>query len=223
MQDCHGAAPEAKVKYPKVLLWDNGITGETPDEESLRTRGGAAALIFSCASAFTIEFELYSQVGQPADDDMAESRRLLQYRRLASRRRRMRRVAWQQYRTLSLKGGGTIVERLLKWDADGKSYTYAIVSSPLPVKNYVSTIKVVPDGNGSDVIWTGKYKAVKGTSHARRQEGHRRHLQGRATSWRSKQLFLAKKRSPQAGESVFSFRRQRAGKSILAINPCGSP
>jgi len=36
-------------------------------------------------------------------------------------------------RTLSLKGGGTIVEALVKMDAAGHSYTYSIVSSPLPV------------------------------------------------------------------------------------------
>ena len=35
-------------------------------------------------------------------------------------------------RTLSLKGGGTIVEALVKMDAAGHSYTYSIVSSPLP-------------------------------------------------------------------------------------------
>ncbi len=32
------------------------------------------------------------------------------------------------------------------------------------MKDYISTIKVVADGSGSDVIWTGKYKAVKGTT-----------------------------------------------------------
>ena len=69
-----------------------------------------------------------------------------------------------------MKGGGTIVERLLKWDAKGKSYTYTIVSSPLPVTHYISTIKVAADGSGSDVSWTGKYKAKKGTSDADAQK-----------------------------------------------------
>jgi hypothetical protein len=54
----------------------------------------------------------------------------------------------------------------MKWDKAGHSYTYRIVTSPLPVKRYISTIKVVADGSGSDIIWTGKYKAVKGTSDA---------------------------------------------------------
>ena len=45
-------------------------------------------------------------------------------------------------RTLSLKGGGTIVEKLEKRDDAGHSYSYSIVEGPLPVANYVSTIGV---------------------------------------------------------------------------------
>jgi len=68
-------------------------------------------------------------------------------------------------RTLSLKGGGTIVEALVKMDTAGRSYTYSIVSGPLPVANYTSTISVSTDGAGSTVTWTGKYDA-KGASDA---------------------------------------------------------
>jgi|SRR5215831_10805077 len=68
-------------------------------------------------------------------------------------------------RTLSLKRGGTIVEALVKMDAAGRSYTYSIVSAPLPVANYTSTISVVADGAGSTVTWAGKYDA-KGASDA---------------------------------------------------------
>lgn len=68
-------------------------------------------------------------------------------------------------RTLSLKGGGTIVEALMKMDAAGRSYTYSIVSGPLPVANYTSTISVVGDGAGSTVTWAGKYDA-KGAGDA---------------------------------------------------------
>ncbi len=62
-------------------------------------------------------------------------------------------------RTLSLKGGGTIVESLVNWDAANRSYTYAIVSGPLPVTNYQSTISVITDAKGSALKWTGKYDA----------------------------------------------------------------
>src|SRR5262249_54155861 len=68
-------------------------------------------------------------------------------------------------RTLSLKGGGTVVEALVKMDTAARSYTYAIVSGPLPLANYTSTISVATDGAGSTVTWVGKYDA-KGASDA---------------------------------------------------------
>jgi len=68
-------------------------------------------------------------------------------------------------RTLFLKGGGTVVEALVRMDAAGRSYTYSIVSGPLPVANYTSTISVAADGAGSTVTWVGKYDA-KGASDA---------------------------------------------------------
>lgn len=62
-------------------------------------------------------------------------------------------------RTLTLKGGGTIVEALEKHDDAGHSYPYTIVSGPLPVANYHSTISVAPDAKGSVLSWTGTYDA----------------------------------------------------------------
>ena len=72
-------------------------------------------------------------------------------------------------RTLSLKGGGTIVERLVNRDDNAHSYTYEIVCGPLPVTDYVSTIKVTGDGSGSSIVWTGTYKP-KGVSDADAQK-----------------------------------------------------
>jgi hypothetical protein len=68
-------------------------------------------------------------------------------------------------RTLSLKGGGTIVEKQEKRDDAAHSYTYSIVSGPLPVANYMSTISVAAAGTGSTITWSGKYDA-KGASDA---------------------------------------------------------
>ena len=62
-------------------------------------------------------------------------------------------------RTLSLKGGGTIVEALEKMDDAAHSYTYTILSGPLPVANYHSTISVSADASGSKLSWMGKYDA----------------------------------------------------------------
>jgi hypothetical protein len=69
-------------------------------------------------------------------------------------------------RILTLKGGGSIVEKLTRRDEAHHAYSYRIVSSPLPVADYHSTISVASgkDG-GSDFKWTGKYIA-KGTTAA---------------------------------------------------------
>lgn len=70
-------------------------------------------------------------------------------------------------RTLTLKGGGTIVEHLVRWSDKTHSYTYRIKSSPLPVEGYESTIRVsaAKSGSGSVISWRGHYKA-KGASDA---------------------------------------------------------
>jgi len=63
------------------------------------------------------------------------------------------------HRTLSLKGGGTLLEEQTARDDKGMSYTYAILEGPLPVADYTSTIQVTPAGKGSTVTWTGRFKA----------------------------------------------------------------
>jgi len=68
-------------------------------------------------------------------------------------------------RTLSLKGGGTIVEALENLDDTSHAYPYTIISGPLPVANYHSTISVSPDPKGSSLKWVGTYDA-KGASDA---------------------------------------------------------
>jgi hypothetical protein len=68
-------------------------------------------------------------------------------------------------RTLSLKGGGEIVEALENLDSANRAYTYTILSGPLPVANYHSTISVSPDPKGSSLKWVGTYDA-KGASDA---------------------------------------------------------
>jgi hypothetical protein len=71
-------------------------------------------------------------------------------------------------RTLTLKGGGgTIVEKLVKWNDANHSYTYKIVSGPLPVADYQSTLHVgaAKSGKGSVISWSGHYTA-KGASDA---------------------------------------------------------
>jgi mxaD protein len=66
-------------------------------------------------------------------------------------------------RTITLAGGGVIVERLEKHDPAAATFTYAIINeqTALPVKNYVSTVVVTADGaNGSIVNWSSTFDAV---------------------------------------------------------------
>jgi uncharacterized GH25 family protein len=67
------------------------------------------------------------------------------------------------WRTLTLKGGGTIIEKQLARDEALMSYSYAITESPLPVANYQSTLSVTKDGAGSTLIWIGKFDAKGAT------------------------------------------------------------
>lgn len=61
-------------------------------------------------------------------------------------------------RRLSLVGGGEIVERLEQSDDDQRSYSYSIISSPLPVKNYRSTIRVLEGEDGKAVVeWSSNF------------------------------------------------------------------
>lgn len=60
-------------------------------------------------------------------------------------------------RTLSLNGGGTILEDQTALE-EGSSYSYVITESPLPVANYKSTFTVKANGaSSSTVTWTGSF------------------------------------------------------------------
>lgn len=72
-------------------------------------------------------------------------------------------------RTLSLKGGGTIVEEQLARDDKKMDYGYTILESPLPVSDYKSTLAVMPNGSGSKLVWSGSFKA-KGAPDAKAEE-----------------------------------------------------
>jgi hypothetical protein len=62
-------------------------------------------------------------------------------------------------RTLSLPDGSKIVEDLRAADDGSHTMTYAIVDSPLPVTDYVSTIRVFPaqDGVGCTIEWSSTF------------------------------------------------------------------
>jgi len=67
-------------------------------------------------------------------------------------------------RTLVTKDGkATFVERQIARRDDKYFYSYTFVSSPLPVLDYTSTIRVVSLGHGqSRVTWRGRYQPALG-------------------------------------------------------------
>ena len=62
-------------------------------------------------------------------------------------------------RILTLGDGGSIIEKLTNYDKQQMEYSYEIMDSPLPLKNYKSTIKVEPVGNQCKFTWTSTFDA----------------------------------------------------------------
>jgi mxaD protein len=62
-------------------------------------------------------------------------------------------------RLLTLKGGGTIKERLLRFNPASHSFAYEIIEGVLPVSDYHSRLVVKSaDDNKSTVTWSGRFK-----------------------------------------------------------------
>ncbi len=64
-------------------------------------------------------------------------------------------------RVLTLGDGAKINETLVDYHNSGMSYTYKITESPLPLSDYVSTIKVEGNDKGtSTVTWSSSFNAA---------------------------------------------------------------
>jgi hypothetical protein len=121
----------------------------------------SAALLFGSASAFAITVkkrteapglppQIWEVVGDfcaikswhPAVEDCVESKE-----------------GDVVFRTLTLKGGGTIKEKLTSTEDTG--YSYEIVESPLPVKNYKARLwlEVDDEPDRSVIYWQGDFDA----------------------------------------------------------------
>lgn len=125
----------------------------------------AAALTVSAANALALETSLTRQSSMPPD---ALWKKIGDFCGIKSWIPAVQDCTLSQngkQRTVTLKGGGEVVENLDNWDDANHTYSYSIVSSPLPVEDYHSTISVVPEAGGSMLRWRGTYKA-KGTSDA---------------------------------------------------------
>lgn len=62
-------------------------------------------------------------------------------------------------RLLTLQDGGTIKEKLLSYNAQGKTFKYSIVEGALPVPSYVSSLTFKAAGKDKAlVVWEGSLK-----------------------------------------------------------------
>lgn len=125
------------------------------------------SLIASAASAQALESQASKTTSQPVD---AVWKKVGDFCGIANWHPAIAKCdlsADKKERTLTLKGGGTIVEKLVRWSDKDHSYTYRIISGPLPVAHYESTLRVraAKSGNGSVISWRGHYTA-KGASDA---------------------------------------------------------
>lgn len=77
----------------------------------------------------------------------------------------LRRQDGAEERSIAVKGGGMIDERLLGASDAKHSVRYTILTSPLPVKDYVSTITLKADGKGTRIVW-GSHFTANGVSDA---------------------------------------------------------
>lgn len=71
-------------------------------------------------------------------------------------------------RTLTTPSGEAIVEQLMSYDHNDRSYSYTILKAPFPVTGYLSTLRVREAGaGGSRVEWFGEFTPNPGVSDAK--------------------------------------------------------
>ena len=60
-------------------------------------------------------------------------------------------------RTLTLPDG-QVVERLTWLDNDAMSFSYTIITAPLPFTRYVATVRLAPQGERCGITWEGNFE-----------------------------------------------------------------
>ncbi len=72
-------------------------------------------------------------------------------------------------RKLTTVDGAVLLEKRVQYSDEGMSYTYTILDSPLPVRDYTSTLAVMDQGGGSMITWSGEFEA-KGAPDAKAKD-----------------------------------------------------
>lgn len=66
-------------------------------------------------------------------------------------------------RTITMPGGVRLQERLEAFDDAARTLRYSIVDGPVPLGDYLSTIRVSEDGEGCSIDWSSQFEP-KGVS-----------------------------------------------------------
>jgi hypothetical protein len=61
-------------------------------------------------------------------------------------------------RLCTLADGGEVREEITARDEGGRSYTYRILESPLPMTDYVATLRVTTRDDGAEVVWESEFQ-----------------------------------------------------------------
>lgn len=62
-------------------------------------------------------------------------------------------------RSLTIKDGPTFTEELMSFDEGKHTYKYRIIESPLPLRDYVSSISLTESGKGTTIVtWVGDFR-----------------------------------------------------------------
>jgi hypothetical protein len=70
-------------------------------------------------------------------------------------------------RTIRLRNGIWIRERLLAISPQDRFYTYAVIESPLPIREHESTVRFTSLNNSqTEVKWTAQFMVVEGDPKA---------------------------------------------------------
>jgi hypothetical protein len=65
-------------------------------------------------------------------------------------------------RSVEMPGGAVMEERLETLNDADRTLSYSIIGGPLPVQNYLATVKVSATGDGSRVDWGASFDAPEG-------------------------------------------------------------
>ncbi|WFR72538.1 SRPBCC family protein [Prescottella defluvii] len=62
-------------------------------------------------------------------------------------------------RTFSVDGQVVARELLVARDPEARTYSYQVLDPMLPISDYVATLAVTPQGDGSEIRWSAEYKS----------------------------------------------------------------